>query len=67
MPRLVEVLERVLAGHRGDVIVPMTVVESDYFAETVGVLRARGHDVVHFALLAEKATVLRRLRERRLG
>jgi hypothetical protein len=64
---VVEVLERVLAGHDGDVIVPMTVVEPDYFAETVGALRARGHDVAHFALLADRATVLRRLRERGFG
>ena len=64
---VVEVLERVLAGHDGDVIVPMTVVEPDYFAETVGALRARGHDVAHFALLADRATVVRRLRERGFG
>jgi hypothetical protein len=49
---------------RGVVIVPMTVVEGAYFAETVGRLRERGHDVRHFALLAERATVLRRLAER---
>ena len=30
-------------------------------------LRERGHDVRHFALLAERETVLRRLRERGLG
>ncbi len=45
----------------------MTIVESSYFDETVGRLRERGHDVRHFALLAERATVLRRLRKRGLG
>ncbi|GAA4966364.1 hypothetical protein GCM10023205_33720 [Yinghuangia aomiensis] len=62
-----EVLDRVVAGHPGPVIAPMTVVEPDYFAETVGRLRERGHDVRHFTLLAERETVLRRLSERGVG
>ncbi|MFF8771178.1 AAA family ATPase [Kitasatospora sp. NPDC015120] len=62
-----EVLDRTLARHRGTVIVPMTVTEPAYFDETVGRLRERGHDVRHFALLAERAEVLRRLRERGFG
>jgi hypothetical protein len=45
----------------------MTVVEPQCFAETVGRLRERGHDVRHFALLAQRETVLRRLRERGFG
>jgi hypothetical protein len=62
-----EVLDLVLTKHRGPVIVPMTIVEPHYFDETIGRLRERGHDVRHFALLAEGSTVLRRLRERGLG
>ncbi|SDN43608.1 AAA family ATPase [Actinacidiphila guanduensis] len=62
-----EVLDRVLAAYEGPVIAPMTVVEPAYFRETVGRLRERGHDVRHFALLARRETVLRRLRERGLG
>jgi hypothetical protein len=62
-----EVLDLVLTRHTGAVLVPMTVVEPAYFAETVGRLRERGHDVRHFALLAEHRTVLRRLRERGIG
>lgn len=62
-----EVLELVLGKHDGPVIVPMTVVEPEYFGEIVGRLREDGHDVRHFALLAERATVLRRLRERGFG
>ncbi|SEG46430.1 hypothetical protein SAMN05216223_105323 [Actinacidiphila yanglinensis] len=61
------VLGLALAGQPGPVIVPMTVVEPAYFRETVGRLRADGHEVHHFALLAERETVLRRLRERGLG
>ncbi|MGA5641045.1 AAA family ATPase [Streptomyces cinereoruber] len=62
-----EVLDLALRRHPGVVIAPMTVVEPRYFGETVGRLRASGHDVRHFALLAERATVLRRLRERGFG
>ncbi|MFJ8622292.1 AAA family ATPase [Kitasatospora sp. NPDC093550] len=62
-----EVLDRALTDHDGVVIVPMTVVEPAYFRETVGRLRERGHDVRHFALLAERATVVRRLSERGFG
>jgi hypothetical protein len=62
-----EVLDRTLTEHEGTVIAPMTLVEPDYFAQILGRLRERGHDVWHFALLADRATVLRRLRERGFG
>jgi hypothetical protein len=62
-----EVLDLALAQHPGTVIAPMTVIEPAYFRETVGRLRERGHDVRHFALLADRETVLRRLRERGFG
>jgi AAA domain len=62
-----EVLDLALTRQDGTVIVPMTLVEPAYFAEIVGRLRERGHDVRHFALLAGRGTVLRRLRERGLG
>ncbi|MBT2382974.1 AAA family ATPase [Streptomyces sp. ISL-11] len=62
-----EVLDLALGEHEGAVIVPMTVVEPVYFREIVGRLRERGHEVAHFALLAERETVLRRLRERGFG
>ncbi|GAA1428142.1 hypothetical protein GCM10009601_40700 [Streptomyces thermospinosisporus] len=63
---VVEVLDLVLTKHEGVVIAPMTVTDSDCFAETVGRLRELGHDVRHFTLLAERETVLRRLRERHI-
>jgi hypothetical protein len=62
-----EVLDMTLTRYEGTVIVPMTVSDPAYFAQTVGRLRDRGHDVRHFALLAERETVLRRLRERGFG
>ena len=54
-------------AREGVVIAPMTVTDPGYFAETVGRLRELGHDVRHFTLLAERETVLRRLRERGSG
>jgi hypothetical protein len=62
-----EVLDQVLTEHAGVVIAPMTIVEPNYFEQTIGQLRDRGHDVRHFALLADRQTVLRRLRERGVG
>jgi hypothetical protein len=62
-----EVLDLVLSTHTGVVIAPMTIVEPKYCEETVGRLRGRGHDVRHFSLLADRRTVLRRLRERGFG
>lgn len=64
---VVEVLDLALTKHDGVVIAPMTVTDSGYFEETVGRLRELGHDVRHFTLLAERETVLRRLRERSFG
>jgi hypothetical protein len=62
-----EVLDMTLRAHDGPVIAPMTLVHPHYFAEIVGRLREDGHDVHHFALLADRATVLRRLRSRGWG
>jgi hypothetical protein len=62
-----EVLDLTLKGSTGTIIVPMTVVEPSYFRETVGRLREQGHDVRHYALLAQRSTTLRRQRERGLG
>lgn len=64
---VVEVLDLALTKHGGPVVVPMTVTDSGYFAETVGRLGELGHDVRHFTLLAERQTVLKRLRERGFG
>lgn len=46
------------------VVVPMTIVDEAYFAETVGWLRGDGHDVRHVALVATPDTIRRRLRSR---
>ncbi|MEU6071119.1 MULTISPECIES: AAA family ATPase [Streptomyces] len=64
---VVEVLDLALAKRDGAVIAPMTVTDPGCFEETVGRLRELGHDVRHFTLLAQRETVLRRLRERGFG
>lgn len=60
-------LDVALSKYDGTVIAPMTIIEPTYFDQIIGRLRDRGHDVRHFALLAERDTVLRRLRERGFG
>jgi hypothetical protein len=62
-----EVLDLVARKHQGPVIVPMTLTDPRYFTQIVGRLRDDGLDVRHFALLAERATVLRRLNRRGFG
>jgi hypothetical protein len=64
---VVEVLDLALTERDGVVIAPMTVTDPAHFAETVGRLRELGHDVHHFTLLAQRETVLKRLRERGFG
>jgi hypothetical protein len=63
---VLEVLDLVLGQHDGDVIVPMTIIEPAYFREILGSLQDKGHEVRHYALLADRAAVLRRLRGRSL-
>ncbi|AQZ68655.1 hypothetical protein BKM31_50685 [[Actinomadura] parvosata subsp. kistnae] len=62
-----EVLDLVLGKHPGVVVAPMTLVEPAYYDEIIGRLREAGHDVRHFALVADRETVLARLRERSLS
>jgi hypothetical protein len=64
---VLELLRLTLAGHAGPVIAPGTLVDDGHFREIIGGLRDDGVDVHHFALLAEPATVIRRLRARSLG
>ncbi|MCK2215404.1 AAA family ATPase [Actinomadura sp. ATCC 31491] len=62
-----EVLDLALTRHDGVVIAPMTLVEPAYYDEILTRLRQAGHEVRHFALLAGRETVLRRLRGRSLS
>ena len=62
-----EVLDLAARKWGGPVIVPMTMIDPCYYQETIGRLREGGHDVRHFTLLADRGTVLRRLRRRTFG
>jgi hypothetical protein len=59
-----EVLDLILRSAKGTIIVPMTLIEPAYFADVIGRLTDAGHDVRHFALLADARVIERRLRER---
>jgi hypothetical protein len=59
-----ELLGHTLRLHPGPVIVPMTLINPAYFDQIVGALRADGFEVHHYALLAEPATILGRIRKR---
>jgi broad-specificity NMP kinase len=50
--------------YEGVLIIPMTIVEPKYFNEIVGALRHHGVIVKHYALIASKATLLKRLKSR---
>ena len=63
---VIEVLDLVLGRHDGDVIAPMTIIEPAYLREILQAVQDKGHEVRHYALLAERATILRRLRGRSL-
>ena len=54
-------VEGILQDHPGLLLVPMTVVDSTYFDETVGELRRSGITVDHFTLVADPKTIRRRL------
>jgi hypothetical protein len=49
----------VLSQHDGDVIAPMTIIEPAYLREILGALQDKGHQVRHYALLADRAKRIR--------
>lgn len=57
----VATIESLLRDHPGPLVVPMTIVDPNYFDETVGRLRRDGVTVHHFALTASPTTIRRRL------
>ena len=62
-----DLMRQTLTAYHGPVIVPMTLADSGYFGEIVGILRADGFDVHHFALLADLPTMAGRLNRRSPG
>ncbi|MFD0673764.1 AAA family ATPase [Cohnella sp. GCM10027633] len=59
-----DMLRMMANQYAGTIIVPMTLVNPQYFDEIVGGLRAGGVEIKHFALAASPETLLRRLRTR---
>ncbi|MGG0655393.1 AAA family ATPase [Rummeliibacillus pycnus] len=60
-------LKYIDSEHDGVIIVPMTIVNPQYFEELVGKLRDDGMIVNHFVLWASKGTLQKRLRSRGEG
>lgn len=57
-------LKAIYDEYAGVIIVPMTIVNPQYFAEIIGRLKADGVEIKHFALLATRETLLKRLKSR---
>ncbi|GAA1996321.1 tunicamycin resistance ATP-binding TmrB [Nocardiopsis rhodophaea] len=62
-----EVLDSLLRGFDGTILVPMTVVVPKYHREMFGRLQESGHDVWHISLMASPQTLMRRIRGRGEG
>ncbi|CAM4009851.1 AAA family ATPase [Saccharibacillus endophyticus] len=60
----VSLLGELARQYSGTIIVPMTLVNPDYFEELVGQLRSQGIEVRHFTLMAQRETLLQRLTNR---
>lgn len=60
----VSVIKHIYDEYDGTLIIPMTLVNPQYFDEIVGLLRHQGVDIKHFSLMASKDTTLKRLKSR---
>lgn len=56
-----EYIEYMYHNYDGHIIVPMTIVNPEYYQEIIGNLQAKGIKICHFILLASKETVIGRL------
>jgi deoxyadenosine/deoxycytidine kinase len=59
-----QMLKYMNENYSGHIIVPMTLVNKEYYSEIIERLVNEGVDLRHFILLAEKSTILDRLRKR---
>jgi hypothetical protein len=62
-----EMLKILDAKHGEPIIVPMTLVNPDYYDEIIGQLMRDGVDVRHFILYLDKEALVKRLRKRAFG
>lgn len=59
-----KLIKQISDEYEGTIIIPMTLVNPDYYAEIVERLKADGIELRHFILYASKSELLRRLRFR---
>ncbi|MCY9162650.1 AAA family ATPase [Bacillus atrophaeus] len=60
-------LKYVAAEYKGVIIVPMTIVNPEYFEDIIGKLRTDGLHIQHYTLMASKHVLQKRLRSRAEG
>lgn len=59
-----QILQYIAQQYDGDLIVPMTIYNRQYYDEIIERLRADQIEVRHFILMAEKKTIIQRLAQR---
>lgn len=57
-------IKHIKDSYEGVLIIPMTIVKPEYFREIIETLRNNGLEVKHYALMASKETLLKRLKSR---
>ena len=62
-----EMLKMLATQYVGIIIVPMTLVNREYYDEIITALVQSGIEVRHFILYASKATIMKRLKKRSIG
>jgi len=62
-----KMLKTMSEGNDGVIIVPMTLINPEYYHDIIGRLTAEGVDVRHFILYLDKDTLTKRLRKRAWG
>ncbi|MDU5722169.1 AAA family ATPase [Clostridium sp. LQ25] len=59
-----QMLKYIHENYSGTIIVPMTLVNKEYYSQIIGRLINEGISIHHYILLAERSTILSRLEER---
>ena len=59
-----EIIKYLNYNFNGHLIIPMTIINPDYFCDIIGNLKKQGIKVYHFILTASKHTLINRLRNR---
>jgi hypothetical protein len=59
-----KLIKDIAEKYEGVLIIPMTIVNPEYFNEIVGSLRSQGIIVKHYTLIASRETLLKRLKSR---